>query len=181
MSVGEDVTGLLVESHEGRPTKVEGNPSIPRAWGPVRQGIRRGCSTSTIPTGFAAGSTTGSPTTPRVCFKSSMNCAPNSATGGEGGALLLPTIASPSILRALDLVRASLPKIALHRYEPLTLDAMYAATKAAFGRAKSCPCPITGRPTCFSPATPISSGAIRAPSPIPAHSRRDAIRTTRGA
>ncbi|MBN8215803.1 MAG: 4Fe-4S dicluster domain-containing protein [Spirochaetes bacterium] len=135
MAVGEDVTGLLVESHEGRPTKVEGNPLHPASLGATSARHQAWVLDLYDPDRLRRSLHEGLPVDPsRVAQALDDIRAKLLPNGGEGSALLLPSVTSPSLLRAVDLVRASFPKLALHRYEPLTLDTAYAASITAFGR-----------------------------------------------
>ena len=134
-TLGGYATGLLVESHTGRPTKVEGNPDHPASLGatdaycqalvlslydPDRsQTIRRLGQIRTWAnfTGELAG---------RV--------KTHAALQGEGFRILTQTVTSPTLAAQLRDVLAAMPKARWHQWEPANRDAVRAGARLAFGQ-----------------------------------------------
>jgi len=131
MSLGAAVSGLVVESHDGRPTKIEGNPEHPASGG--------ACSA------FAQASVLGlyDPDRSRMALH---NGAPSSwdeflsqftperLAGGAGLRFLSQSVNSPSLeaVRAYTLRR--FPKARWVEYEPISRDEELAGADLAFGR-----------------------------------------------
>jgi molybdopterin-containing oxidoreductase family iron-sulfur binding subunit len=125
-------TGLLVESHEGRPTKVEGNPDHPSSRGasgaweqalilelyqPDRlRGVRREGAPATI-----AG----------LYDVFAEACAP--ARGGRGIHVVLAPTSSPVIADLLDRLRTKLPELVVHFPTPLSRARAWDGARDAFG------------------------------------------------
>lgn len=127
--------GLVVESHEGRPTKIEGNPHHP--------GSRGGTST------FAQASVLelydpDRSKNPREKGQEKKwedaipalraLAAKHKANGGEGLAILTEAHRSPSLKAALARLQEAMPKARVVRWEPLARHAEHEGTKLAFGR-----------------------------------------------
>jgi molybdopterin-containing oxidoreductase family iron-sulfur binding subunit len=127
--------GVLAESHEGRPTKIEGNPDHPSSRGrtdawtqasilnlydPDRsQFVRQGGASSDWQT-FVGAATA-------ALDKASLN-------GGEGVTLLTETITSPTALSLLADFQRKFPRAKWHSYEPINRDNAREGTRLAFGR-----------------------------------------------
>jgi len=128
--------GLIVESHEGRPTKIEGNPRHPESLGatttflqavaldmydndrsdsPLEGGQKRSWEEAT-----AALRKLGSEL---------------KAKGGKGLAILSEGHRSPTTKRLLDELKAAMPETAFYRYEAFSRDAAQKGAKLAFGKA----------------------------------------------
>lgn len=134
--VGGYATGLLVESHTGRPTKIEGNPDHPASLGatdafsqalvlslydPDRsQTIRRLGQIRTWSdfTGELAG---------RV--------KTHAALQGDGFRVLTQTVTSPTLVAQLREVLAAMPKARWHQWEPAGRDPVRAGARLAYGQA----------------------------------------------
>jgi molybdopterin-containing oxidoreductase family iron-sulfur binding subunit len=138
-------TGLLVEAHEGRPTKVEGNPDHPASLG----------STGVFEQALILGlydpdraSTLRERTTPRTWRRFAERFAPHEieeerasgrtpppqvATLGRGLHFLLEPTSSPFLLDMIDRVRARYPEAEFHFYDPLASPGAEAASRAVFG------------------------------------------------
>ena len=136
MTLGAAALGLLVESHGGRPTKVEGNPDHPASRGATD--------------GFAQAATLGlydpdrSHSVHRAGqistwedFRADLRLRLDraEATGGEGLALLVEDHASPTLDAQLAALQAKLPKLGLYRWSPVTDDAVRQGATLAFGEA----------------------------------------------
>lgn len=134
MTLGGYAMGLLVESHLGRPTKVEGNPQHPASLGatdafaqasilslydPDRsQTVMRGGQISTwgeFLTALAA------------------ELPDLRKRHGKGLAILTETVTSPTLADQLHSLLAELPEAKWHQYEPVGRDNVRDGAKLAFG------------------------------------------------
>jgi MoCo/4Fe-4S cofactor protein with predicted Tat translocation signal len=134
MSVGGEAIGLLVESHEGRPTKVEGNPKHPSSLGASSR--------------YNQASVLGlyDPDRSQTPLKSGMssdwnsfwsNIEPIMATykqnGGQGLRFLSGFIASPSLADTKASVLKTYPNAQWTTYESVNRDAQVAGIMAVTG------------------------------------------------
>ncbi len=134
MPRAEGAVGLIVESHTGRPTKIEGNPKHPsslgssdvwaqaevvrlydpdRARGPLQGGKQVGWDVWDT---FA-----------------NDHFGKLKAAGGAGLAFLVEDDHSPTVARMLTVARASFPQAKFYRWDPLASDGATAAAELAFG------------------------------------------------
>ena len=127
--------GVLVESHLGRPTKIEGNPDHPASlgstnvfaqaavlgmWDPDRsQSVTHYGEISTWPSALAALLTAR---------------AAAAAKNGAGLRILSERVVSPTVEDQLKALVAKLPGAKWHQYEPVSLSNAHAGEQLAFGR-----------------------------------------------
>ena len=127
--------GLIVESHEGRPTKIEGNPRHPESLGATSAFLqasvldlydpdrsdspRRGTEKRTWDEAAALLRKVGEEAR---------------STKGKGVAILTEAHRSPTLARLLGELRAALPGARIVRYEPLGRDEALEGARLAFGR-----------------------------------------------
>ena len=127
--------GILVESHEGRPTKIEGNPDHPASLGatdvhaqasildlydPDRsQTVMRGGEVADWNAFLAA-------ITPVL--------TEHRRRQGEGLRLLTRTITSPTLISQIRRFLEVYPKARWHQWEPINCDNAHAGAKLAFGQ-----------------------------------------------
>jgi molybdopterin-containing oxidoreductase family iron-sulfur binding subunit len=127
-------TGLLVESHEGRPTKVEGNPDHPASLG------------ATDVFAQAAVLTLYDPDRAQVIrrvndivgwerfvesFRRVLDGA--RANRGAGVRVLTGTVTSPTLVAQLATLREQLPGARWHQWEPVNRDGAHAGAVLAYG------------------------------------------------
>ena len=135
MPLGGIATGLLVESHMGRPTKVEGNPDHPASLGatdlfcqasvlglydPDRSQVIRQVGDVQTWANFTAA------LAPLM--------AAQKASGGAGLRILSGTVTSPTLAAQLRQLLTQYPQATWHQWEPVSRDAANAAARQAFGR-----------------------------------------------
>jgi molybdopterin-containing oxidoreductase family iron-sulfur binding subunit len=141
MTLGGSAVGLLVESHLGRPTKVEGNPHHPASLGatdvycqasvlglydPDRsQTVTRLGKTSTWDNALAA---------LRGALKAQGD------RRGAGLRLLTETVVSPTLAGQVDSILKAFPEAKWHQYEPLARDGARRGAELAFGEVVSAVC-----------------------------------------
>ena len=127
-------TGLLVESHEGRPTKIEGNPDHPASLGATDL--------------FAQASILGlyDPDRSQVLTKLgeiqtwnvftgelAARLKPHRALAGDGLRILTGAVTSPTLADQLQTILTAMPKARWHHWEPAGRDAVRAGAVQAFG------------------------------------------------
>jgi molybdopterin-containing oxidoreductase family iron-sulfur binding subunit len=139
LDLGGNAQGLLVTSYDGRPIKVDGNPSHAvsagksDAWGQAsilelfdpdrsRVLVRRD-GAEPIQPGWAA-------------FEEAVAGWRESwaANGGAGLRILSPAVGSPSLRRLRAEILADLPQAAWYEYEPISLDDERRGLEMAYGR-----------------------------------------------
>lgn len=112
-------TGLLVESREGRPVKVEGNPAHPASLGAT------GILEQALTFGLYDGARARRPFGPEGSAEPSAFLAAlasrASENGGAGFRFLLEPSSSPLVARAMDRVRDALPGARVHFDSPATM------------------------------------------------------------
>jgi molybdopterin-containing oxidoreductase family iron-sulfur binding subunit len=135
MPLGGIATGLLAESHMGRPTKLEGNPDHPASLGatdlfsqasvlglydPDRSQVIRQVGDVQTWANFTAGAAT--------------VMAAQKAKGGAGLRVLSGAVTSPTLAAQIRQLLTDYPQAKWHQWEPVARDAAHAATRIAFGR-----------------------------------------------
>ena len=134
MTLGGYATGILVESHEGRPTKIEGNPDHPASLGatdafaqalvlglydPDRSQVLTELAEIRAWAGFVE--TLGG------------RLRAQQALGGEGIRILTETVTSPTLFGQLRAFRARFPRARWIQYEPAGRDGVREGARLAFG------------------------------------------------
>jgi MoCo/4Fe-4S cofactor protein with predicted Tat translocation signal len=134
MTLRSDVMGILVESHEGRPTKIEGNQQHPASLGATDV--------------FAQASVLGLYDPDRsqtVLYRGQIRswdsaleairgaAAAHRAKRGAGLRLLTETVTSPTLAAQIENLLRENPQAKWHQYEPAACDAVHRASQLAFG------------------------------------------------
>ena len=134
MTLGGYATGLLVESHEGRPTKVEGNPLHPASLGSADPFCLASILSLYDPDRPQTVTNAGDIST-WTAFVAAMRGALDAQRGSQGAGLriLTETITSPTLASQIRALMAEFPKAKWHQYDPVNLDNVRAGAKLAFG------------------------------------------------
>jgi molybdopterin-containing oxidoreductase family iron-sulfur binding subunit len=135
MAFGADAIGVLVESHEGRPTKIEGNPDHPSSLGGtsaiVQASILNLYDPDRAQTVMEQGEIR--------AWSSFLDAAQSLATGvkaanGAGFSILTGTVTSPTLAGQIRRLLTLYPQAKWHQWEPAVGDGAREGSKLAFGR-----------------------------------------------
>jgi molybdopterin-containing oxidoreductase family iron-sulfur binding subunit len=127
--------GLLVESHEGRPTKVEGNPDHPASLG-ATDAIAQAAVLGLYDPDRSRTVTHRGRIATWDEFLTDLKAAlgAQQATEGESVRLLTPTVTSPTLAKQCRGVLDAFPKAKWHQYEPVNRDNARGGASIAFGQ-----------------------------------------------
>jgi MoCo/4Fe-4S cofactor protein with predicted Tat translocation signal len=125
--------GVLVESHQGRPTKIEGNPDHPASLGAADYFAQASVLTLYDPQRSQSILHNGRPDTWGT-FASQMGETVRSLAGGRGLRILTGTVTSPTLAAQIGGILRANPQARWHRWEPAGGHQTRAAAVAAFGR-----------------------------------------------
>lgn len=134
MSLAGQTLGLLVESHEGRPTKIEGNPNHPTSLGATDAYAQASILTMYDPDRSQVPMFRG-----QIRSYSDFTGALISALqsgGGSGGAglrILTETVVSPTMGAQLAAIQKAYPNSRWYQYEPAAADNTREGSRMAFG------------------------------------------------
>ena len=136
MPFGGSSIGVLAESHEGRPTKIEGNPDHPASLGATDAYAQASVLQLYDPDRATAITYLGE-IRPWGSFVQSMQNAigPQQALQGVGLRFLSEPIASPTLASQVQEVLTAFPQAKWHTYEPVNREQVYAGAAMAFGSA----------------------------------------------
>ncbi|MCI0560975.1 MAG: TAT-variant-translocated molybdopterin oxidoreductase, partial [Nitrososphaera sp.] len=134
MSVGGFATGLLVESHMGRPTKVEGNPEHPASLGATDVFAQASVLTLYDPDRSQTLQHLGE-IRPWSTFLTDFRTEliAQQKVQGAGLRILTETVTSPTLAHQLQSILKGFPLAKWHQYEPTGRDNVRAGAQLAFG------------------------------------------------
>jgi Fe-S-cluster-containing dehydrogenase component len=127
--------GVIVESHLGRPTKIEGNPQHPASLGATNV-ISQACLLDLYDPDRSKDIMNSNHASSWDAFIADFVqvLGPIRAAGGAGLSILTETVTSPSLGAQLRKVLAQFPAAKWHQYEPAGPHSARRASLAAFGR-----------------------------------------------
>lgn len=129
-------TGVLVESHMGRPTKIEGNPEHPASLGATDAFTQASILNLYDPdreTGVTYLGRSSTWNEALAALRSSLRS--NAKERGRGFRILTEAISSPSLVALLERLLKDFPGARWHQYEPTVGDGVLEGAKLAFGKA----------------------------------------------
>ncbi|MFN7976176.1 MAG: TAT-variant-translocated molybdopterin oxidoreductase [Acidobacteriota bacterium] len=135
MTLGGYAKGILVESHMGRPTKVEGNPDHPASFGATDVFAQASILDLYDPDRSQVVTHNGAISTWDhfvEAMKGPMTA--QKGLGGKGLRILTQTITSPSLHAKIQELLAAFPEARWHQWEPCGRDNVRLGAKIAFGR-----------------------------------------------
>ncbi|MGN6764632.1 MAG: TAT-variant-translocated molybdopterin oxidoreductase [Rhizobiaceae bacterium] len=128
--------GAIVESHEGRPTKIEGNPDHPASLGATDAVMQAAALELFDPERTRTVLFDGDPASYDDFLKEMSDLARAlAASGGADAALLIEPSTSPSLKAQLEVLRRLYPKLRVYSHDPLATTGSAAASQALYGRA----------------------------------------------
>jgi len=128
-------TGLLVESHEGRPTKIEGNPDHPASLGATDLFAQAAILTLYDPDRSQTLTYLGD-IQPWSAFLGAIRpvLSAQMPLGGAGIRILTETVTSPTLASQLKDILVSFPSAKWHQYDPVCRAGAKEGARAAFGQ-----------------------------------------------
>jgi MoCo/4Fe-4S cofactor protein with predicted Tat translocation signal len=134
MPFGADAVGLLVESHEGRPTKVEGNPDHPSSLGATNAFAQASILDFYDPDRSQVVTNYGEIRAWSEFLDGTQALAAAfKATQGAGFRILTGIVASPTLAAQIQSLLALYPQAKWHQWEPAVGDGLREGGKLAFG------------------------------------------------
>src|SRR5438105_175459 len=134
MPFGADAIGLLVESHEGRPTKIEGNPDHPSSLGATNAFAQASLLDLYDPDRAQTVTQAGEIRTWSQFLDAAQALAASFQTAQGGGfRILTGIINSPTVAAELQTILTLYPQAKWHRWEPAVGDGTREGAKLAFG------------------------------------------------
>ncbi len=133
-TLGGYATGLLVESHMGRPTKIEGNPEHPASLGASDARTQAEIYNLYDPDRSRSVAHLGRLTTWEA-FSAALGSAltAQQALEGEGLRILTGAVTSPTLAAQMERILARFPKARWHQYEPANRDNATLGARRAYG------------------------------------------------
>jgi molybdopterin-containing oxidoreductase family iron-sulfur binding subunit len=134
MAIGGVATGLLVESHEGRPTKVEGNPDHPGSLG-ATDVFAQAAILALYDPDRAQTLTNLGEIRPWSAFLGAMSAVLTAQRPlhGAGIRILTESVSSPTLASQIRDVLARFPSAKWHQWDPVSRNSARAGSKLAFG------------------------------------------------
>jgi MoCo/4Fe-4S cofactor protein with predicted Tat translocation signal len=135
MPFGADAIGVLVESHEGRPTMIAGNPDHPSSLGAINPYVQASILNLYDPDRAQTPTFVGEIQTWAEFVQSAQTVAAEAkAVSGAGFRILTGTITSPTVAAQLQGLLKLYPQAKWHQWEPAVSDGAREGSKLAFGR-----------------------------------------------
>src|SRR5437870_10714392 len=129
-----DAIGLLVESHEGRPTKIEGNPDHPGSLGATNVYAQASILNLYDPDRAQTATRAGENRTWWRFVEAAQGVAATlKATRGEGLRILSGIMTSPKLTAQIETLLSLYPLAKWHHWEPAVGDGAREGAKLAFG------------------------------------------------
>jgi MoCo/4Fe-4S cofactor protein with predicted Tat translocation signal len=127
--------GILVESHDGRPTKIEGNPRHPASLGATSVHMQASVLDLYDPDRLTAVQSAGRPRTWET-FAATLATEMDRfrVAGGRGLRILTGTVTGPTLGRQLKRLMTELPEAGWHQYECLPGDSAREGARIAYGQ-----------------------------------------------
>jgi len=134
MTLGGVATGLLVESHEGRPTKIEGNPLHPGSLG-ASDVFAQAAILGLYDPDRSQTLTNLGDIRPWPAFLGAMNAALTAQRplAGAGIRILTESVSSPTLAAQIRDVLARYPSAKWHQWDPASRDNARVGARIAFG------------------------------------------------
>jgi len=134
MTLGGFATGLLAESHEGHPTKIEGNPDHPASLGATNIFHQAALLDLYDPDRSQAVLKNGQPDTwENFLFALNDNLQSQQTKNGGGLRILTETASSPTLHFQIKSLLQKFPEAKWHQFEPVNRDNVLEGSKLAFG------------------------------------------------
>jgi MoCo/4Fe-4S cofactor protein with predicted Tat translocation signal len=134
MPFGADAIGLLVESHEGRPTKIEGNPDHPSSLGATNVFAQASILNLYDPDRAQTATKFGEIQTWSSFVESAQAIAAEmKGSNGAGFRILTGIVTSPTLAAQIQSFLTLFPQAKWHQWEPAVGDGTREGAKLAFG------------------------------------------------